>query len=640
MKPLRAAITRTAVSIGVIALAVWADRRFAWTPALYDFIAHQFYEVPVLASVRRPGAIALVRAHLAILSVLSASAFAWSPLAGRSFRRAAPIFLFAYALRAILWISGGNLPLVPGDSCHYVEIAASILRGEGPVKHYVESYFIEYPEILQGRGILDDWATPLYSYLLAAVYSVLRVVPGESLETTFAVAKGTSFALNLLTLPAVYFLARRAYREEVAVVALALGACLPVHAIYAAMELRESLVALTAVLSVWTLLESVRAKGLARPALAVLAGVCAGLAILARNTSLALAFGLCASVLYRRRLSAASSLLVWGAFTLAVIAPWAWMTYLRYGKPFYTYTQYFQYTFSWTVHHYQEGVPRAANFFTRANAAEIVRTKVKAVFIIAVYSTMILTAPVMAAVLARLAGRLGARDDRGGDLDSALGWIGLTFVVATIANIADITQVAQLGRYYLPLFVLALPSAAASLIEALGRLNAAPPPAIRRVGVVSLFALAWSDPTWAYDFTWLVKPYQLHWAALQEAGDWVKAHPEQAPAGARILTWFPWEFRAASDRTTILLPRSFYPSAELQANRLLRAIQQYRVTHVLWGSFEIPPHEDPETFGPYLERTRVRVVGDAPELFRSSPRHPYPVRLYRLPSGRTAGAMP
>ena len=49
-------------------------------------------------------------------------------------------------VRAAIWTAGGNLPLVPGDSCHYVEIASSIARGEGPVKHYVESFFRDYKE--------------------------------------------------------------------------------------------------------------------------------------------------------------------------------------------------------------------------------------------------------------------------------------------------------------------------------------------------------------------------------------------------------------------------------------------------------------------------------------------------------------
>ena len=37
-------------------------------------------------------------------------------------------------VRQVIWICGGNLPLVPGDSCHYLEVATSVLRGEGPIK--------------------------------------------------------------------------------------------------------------------------------------------------------------------------------------------------------------------------------------------------------------------------------------------------------------------------------------------------------------------------------------------------------------------------------------------------------------------------------------------------------------------------
>jgi hypothetical protein len=144
----------------------------------------------------------------------------------------------------------------------------------------------------------------------------------------------------------------------------------------------------------------------------------------------------------------------------------------------------------------------------------------------------------------------------------------------------------------------------------------------------ALIPLLWADPTWAYDASWLVKPYQLHWPALRAAGDWVRAHPERVPEGARIVTWFPWEFRVASDRTTILMPRSY------QLKRLTDVIDQYRATHVLWGSFEPPPNVDPEAFGPYLDRLRRSAgLSDAREIYRSPNDLPVPyysVRLYRL----------
>ena len=145
-------------------------------------------------------------------------------------------------------------------------------------------------------------------------------------------------------------------------------------------------------------------------------------------------------------------------------------------------------------------------------------------------------------------------------------------------------------------------------------------------------ALVWADPTWAYDASWFVKPYQLHWPALREAGDWIKAHPEQVPPDARVMTWFPWEFRGRQR------PDDRAAAAQLQCRGgSTRSIRQYRVTHVLWGSFEPPPHVDPETWGPYLEQVRTALgLTESRELYPSPRELLYPVRLYRLPLGTHA----
>ena len=52
-----------------------------------------------------------------------------------------------------------------------------MLRGEGPVKHYVESFFTDYPTIREGRGVLDDWATPLDAYVLAGAFRLAGLEP-------------------------------------------------------------------------------------------------------------------------------------------------------------------------------------------------------------------------------------------------------------------------------------------------------------------------------------------------------------------------------------------------------------------------------------------------------------------------------
>ena len=69
------------------------------------------------------------------------------------------------------------------------------------------------------------------------------------------------------------------------------------------------------------------------------AGLCGGLAVLARTTGLALlaAAGLFALVTHgRRRLG---PLLLWAAIAALVCLPWAWATLQEYGTPFYSYTQ-------------------------------------------------------------------------------------------------------------------------------------------------------------------------------------------------------------------------------------------------------------------------------------------------------------
>jgi hypothetical protein len=621
----RAVIAGVVLIAGLIAGAA-ADRAVGWVTPAFDAIAHLFYEVPVLAKWRRPTQLILVRWHLAIWVGLVAAGLIASPRLGAHWRRWWAAFCLGYAVRAVIWVAGGNLPLVPGDSCHYLEVATSVYRGEGPVKHYVESFFADYPRIRQGRGVLDDWATPLWAYVLAGAYRITGIEPGRSLEETVCVAKGASFALNLLCLPALYGFGRRRFGPEAGLGAMAALAALPVHALYAGFALRESLVALTSILAVWWLTEVWHASGAARWGWALAAGVTGGLAILARNTAMALmaAAGLYALAVHGRRHP--GPLLAWGLALTATIAPWAWATLQEYGEPFYTYTKFFPYNFSWAVHHYDRGHTRAAEFFTAENMPTIARVKVKSLLIIAAYSTMILGLPLVLGFVRRL--RRPVAEGRG--VDRLVLLIGAAFVLGTLANVADVTQVAQLGRYYLPLYCLALPSAVAGLgAWAAERVDPRGWPAL----AATLVALLWADPTWAYDATWLVKPYQLHWPALRDAGDWVKGHPEAVPADARIMTWFPWEFRVASDRTTVLLPRSLEGGA-YELRRIEETIRRYGVTHILWGSFEPAPHPEPESLGRYLEGLRLSLgLTEARELYRSPPPLPYPVRLYRLSGG-------
>lgn len=603
-------------SLAALFVGVWAEHAFGWLPAAFDAVAHQFYEVPLVAAVRRPGQVELVRHHLALFLLLFGITTLIASRLSRHGRWAVLIFFLGYSLRATAWIVGGNLPLVPGDSCHYLEVATSVYRGEGAVKHYVESFFRDYPAIRAGQGVLDDWATPLYAYVLAGTYRLIGVVPGREVDHSVTVAKMVSFLASVLGLPAIYGFGRRRYDRATGLGAMALLAVLPVHVIYAGFALRESLVALTSILGVWALTEvwSVRSNSAAWM-WAIVAGALGGLAILSRNTALVILAGAGLFGLIRHGRRRLGPLLLWGTVLVVVIAPWAWVTYREYGQPFYSYTNYFQYNFSWAVHHYQKGNTRPEEFYTAANAPEIVRVKIKSLGIIVATSTMIVGLPTVFAAWRRL--------HRGNETDRLVwGVLGL-FMLATLANIADVTQVAQLGRYYLPVFALMTPCAVAGFREWLSGFPGAR--SLRTVLALSLFALLWADPTWAYDAGWYLKDYQLHWPALREVGDWIKDSPDAVPPEARIMTWFPWEMRVASDRITVLMPRNYRP------DRIDDVIRQYGVTHVLWGSFEPPPHVDPEVWGPYLERVR-RSLGltDERQLYTSPPGMLYPVRLYRV----------
>ncbi len=301
--------------------------------------------------------------------------------------------------------------------------------------------------------------------------------------------------------------------------------------------------------------------------------------------------------------------------------PWAWATLQEYGTPFYSYTNYFEYNFSWTVHHYEKGNTLPSQFYTLKNLPEIVRVKIKSLLLIVIYSTMIVGLPIVLGFCKRLCRRTGT----GRETDLLVAAIWVLFVLATLKTIADVTQVAQLGRYYLPVFALVLPAGIAGLIELLDV-----PGFGRRIvpwAAATYCALVWADPTWAYDASWLVKRYQLHWPALSEAGEWIEAHPDRVSPQARIMTWFPWELRVTSDRTTVLMPRNYNP------RRIKEVMDLYRVTHILWGSFEPPPYFEinPESWSPELEKLRTALgLTDAREVYRTSRDIFFPVRLYRV----------
>jgi hypothetical protein len=612
-----------ACALVAAAAGAWLDARYGWITPAFDVIARQFYESPLLASIRRPTQLVLLRWHLALGAGLFALGLLVAGNLNQHGRRWLAVFALGYALRAAVWICGSNLPLVRADSCHYIEVATSVVRGEGPVKHYVGSFFKDYPHIRESRGGLDDWDTPLYSILIAMAWWLVGLSADSPILARLAVAKGCSFIFNVLCLPALYVFARRRFDSRIALASMAALAVLPVHAIYAGFVLRESLVALTSILAVWALTEVCSASA-GRKAIwgwALAAGLFGGLAVMSRTTGFALLAGAgLFSVMgggWRRR----AALVVW-AFTAALVClPWAIATWLEYDTPFYSNTRYFEYNFSWTVHHYMQGNTRASEFYTWHNMPEIVRMKVKSLLTIALTSSMILGLPIVLGFWRQLT----KKDGIGRQTTLLVATIFVVFVLATLKRVSDITQVMQLGRYYLPVFAIALPAGVAGILGWLDSLSDGC--RVAPFVAVSWLALVWADPTWAYDATWLSNRYQVHWPGILEAGDWIRAHPDRVPPQARIMAWLPWELRVTSDRTTILMPRNY------KTTRITEVIRQYGVTHILWGSFEPPPFNEinPESWSDELDKlhTILRLT-DQKEVYRTTEEVFFPLRLYRL----------
>ncbi|RLT14746.1 MAG: hypothetical protein DWI24_02450 [Planctomycetota bacterium] len=628
-KSLRFDLARLLAALALVAFSILLA--LSATPALnalrvvHGWVAHQFFEVPQLAALRASSQLAILRYQLIFWSPSLAIWLLVGRKCNREVRTLGYVLLIAWAIRAGAWVVGGNLPLIPGDSSHYIETANSVSMGLPSSKHYVESFFRDYPPIRAGRPVLDDWATPLYADTLGLLYRYTGygIGPGKDLTITFGMAKGLSFLFNLWTLPCLYLFTRRCVNASAALPATALAAILPVHAIYAGMELRESLVGLTSLVAVWLAHEFLLAQKMQwKIAFAILAGLAGGLAILSRNTAMALVFCLGLWLIWKGGRRSFAYLPIWAGMVLIVIAPWAWLTYKEYGKPFYSYTEHFALTFSWSVHHYAAGVPNASAFYLQ-NRPELIRVKIKSVLILFGYSTMILSMPVAYGFYRRLRRPV---ELTGRATDHLAIMLFLTFAAATIQRIADVTQVAQLGRYYMPVYLIMLPTAVRGLME-LKWPEFKSPGNIKLVAAASLIGCLWADPTWAYDASWFVKPFQLHWSGLLDAGQFIEQNPDQVPANARVMSWFPWEMRVTSDRITVLMPRNF------DARRIREVIEQYGVTHVVWGSFETPQHVDPESFGPYLTSLKTSLgLSSSNEIYRTArgAGGMYPVSIYRI----------
>ena len=246
-----------------------------------------------------------------------------------------------------------------------------MLRGEGPVKHYVESFFGDYPRIREGRGVLDDWATPLDAYVRAAAFRIAGVRARQPAGAAVRRRQGVQLRPQPAGTPGLYVFARRRFGPRVALWAMARaghpsGPC-DLCGVHPAREPGR------ADLDPGRLdpdgglagrsrrrpgrrsrrpRRNLRRTGHPRPQHGD--GDRRRLGVDVRPPAAPSAADVAAALVGHRRI---------------VILPWAAATYREYGRPFHSYTSYFEYNFSWTVHHYEKGNTRPEQFYTPANAA-------------------------------------------------------------------------------------------------------------------------------------------------------------------------------------------------------------------------------------------------------------------------------
>ena len=287
-------------------------------------------------------------------------------------------------------------------------------------------------------------------------------------------------------------------------------AVLPVHAIYAGFVLRESLVALMSILAVWALTEIWHAEPAGRRS-----GAGPSSAGLLRRTGRDVTddragdpggaglFGVVAHG--RRRFS-----LWWpGAPCAVVCLPWAWAPWMENGSPFYSYTQHFEYNFSWVVHHYEKGNTLPSQFYTREN---LPGDRPGQDQVSALDPRRIDDDPGAADGAWASATACQAATGTGAKRRSLVATIFVVFVLATLKRVADVNQVAQLGRYYMPVFVLVLPTAVSGIfgwLDSLGdgrrRAGGWPSCVVRSCGQ--------TRPGHTTRRGWW-NAYQVHWPAL------------------------------------------------------------------------------------------------------------------------------
>ena len=238
--------------------------------------------------------------------------------------------------------------------------------------------------------------------------------------------------------------------------------------------------------------------------------LCAGLAVLSRNTALALvaAAGLFAVVMHGRR--EARPALALGCHRGRHLRPLGVGDFAQSMERRFIRIQAILNTTSPG----RSTITRKGTRFLLSSTRwktcpEIVRVKIKSLILIVVYSTMIVGLPIVVGFCRRLGwgNRAGTRDRPAGRDD-------LRGVRAGDAQEHRRRDAGCPARALLFAGLRAHVARGHRGTDRAGWMRRASGRKIVPWAAATYCALVWADPTWAYDASWLTKRYQLHWPAL------------------------------------------------------------------------------------------------------------------------------
>ncbi|MFC2154785.1 ArnT family glycosyltransferase, partial [Candidatus Altiarchaeota archaeon] len=237
-----------------------------------------------------------------------------------------------------------------GDPITYLELADNILKGRGPVVEYVWTYWFRHPTITHPD---DWWAAPLYPYTIALVQPLVG--------NPFYSGKLVSLLFGVLTLPLVYLVGEKFFDKGTGLLAMFLLALTPQHIFNSGVIMREALTGFLVLLFSYFFLQA-RMDG--KRAYWISSGLLGGVMCLSRYTCIPilLAVMLYTLIDYRKNLPW-KNILIFLSIVFIILLPWGVYTWNYFGSPFYSNALHKKYVEYWRVAMFEEEPPTFIDYY-------------------------------------------------------------------------------------------------------------------------------------------------------------------------------------------------------------------------------------------------------------------------------------